>query len=325
MNMMFFIPIMIFGAMVLFIAGIYIYITSSREHSQLIEKIEKGYLSPSAAGISETASGMNTGLSNTFTDQVREFTMKLTKRLGHFAKPKSEEDTALFQKPLARIGYRGAHATLIFFGIKVILAILLPVMFLLSKLLTGTIMNHLAVLILSVFLAFIGFYLPNVWLNLKISARKEKFMEGFPDALDLMVICVEAGMGLDQAINKVGDEMKLSCPPIAEEFKTLNMEMRMGKSRRDALKNMAIRTDLDDVNSLVTLLIQTDQFGTSIAQALRVHSDSMRVQRRQRAEEKAAKLAVKLLIPLIFFIFPSLFVVIIGPAVIQIIHAFSGL
>jgi len=318
MNAMFFIPIMIFGAMVLFIAGIYFYITSSREHSQLLEKIEKGYLSPSAAGISETVSGMNTGLSNTFADQVREFTVKLTKRLGHLAKPKSEEDAALFQKPLARIGYRGAHATLIFFGIKVILAISLPVMFLLTKLLTGVIINPLAVLILPVLLAFLGFYLPNVWLNLKISARKEKIMEGFPDALDLMVICVEAGMGMDQAINRVGEDMKLSCPPLSDEFKTLNMEMRMGKSRRDALRNMASRTELDDVTSLVTLLIQTDQFGTSVGQALRVHSDSMRVQRRQRAEEKAAKLPLKLLFPLIFFIFPSLFVVIMGPAMIQV-------
>ncbi len=185
-------------------------------------------------------------------------------------------------------------------------------------------MNPMVAMIITLALALVGFYLPNLWLRLKIGARKEKIMEGFPDALDLMVICVEAGMGLDQAINRVGEEMKLSCPPISDEFRTLNMEMRMGKSRREALRNMANRTELDDVTSLVTLLIQTDQFGTSIGQALRVHSDSMRVQRRQRAEEKAAKLALKLLFPLIFFIFPSLFVVIMGPAMIQVFHALGS-
>jgi len=145
MNMMFFIPIMIFGAMVLFIAGIYIYITSSREHSQLIEKIEKGYLSPSAAGVAESATGTNSGFNNTFTGHIHEYTMKLTGRLGQFVKPKSAEEVSLFQKPLARLGYRGAHATLIFFGIKVLCAILLPAMFLLIKLLAGIIMNPLAV------------------------------------------------------------------------------------------------------------------------------------------------------------------------------------
>jgi tight adherence protein C len=143
-------------------------------------------------------------------------------------------------------------------------------------------------------------------------------LEGFPDALDLMVVCVEAGMGLDAAINRVGEEMKLRNAVVSEEFRLMGLELRAGKLRRDALRNLGIRTGLDDVKSLMTLLIQTDKFGTSVAQALRVHSDSMRTKRYQKAEEIAAKLPVKLVFPLILFIFPSLFVVIIGPAVIRI-------
>ncbi|ABC77166.1 type II secretion system F family protein [Syntrophus aciditrophicus] len=316
MNTLILISVMIFGATILFLTGLYLYIRYVREHAQLLDKIEKGSSIPSM--------DLDSGSDVSPARQLRALFVRITGRLGELVKPKKEDEVANFQKPLARIGYRGAHATLFFFGIKVLLAVLLPALFLMAKLLAGIAVNPLAVMIITLALALVGFYLPNLWLRLKIGARKEKIMEGFPDALDLMVICVEAGMGLDQAINRVGEEMKLSCPPISDEFRTLNMEMRMGKSRREALRNMANRTELDDVTSLVTLLIQTDQFGTSIGQALRVHSDSMRVQRRQRAEEKAAKLPLKLLFPLIFFIFPSLFVVIMGPAMIQVFHALSS-
>jgi tight adherence protein C len=172
-------------------------------------------------------------------------------------------------------------------------------------------------------LTVIGFYLPNLWLSLRISSRREQLLVGFPDALDLLVVCAEAGMGLDAAIKRVGDEVKLSSKVISDEFKVLNLELRAGKSRRDALKNLALRTDLDDINSLVTLLIQTDKFGTSVAQALRVHSESMRAKRGQRVEEMAAKLPVKLLFPMIFCIFPVLFLVTIGPALIQVFRAWG--
>jgi tight adherence protein C len=153
---------------------------------------------------------------------------------------------------------------------------------------------------------------------MRISNRKEKMQQGLPDALDLMVVCVEAGTGLDAAINRVGEEMKLSNEVLSEEFRLMSMELRAGKQRRNALKNLALRTDLEDVSSLVTLLIQTEKFGTSLAQALRVHSDSMRTKRFQKAEEIAAKLPVKLMFPLVLFIFPSIFVVILGPAAIRI-------
>lgn len=143
-------------------------------------------------------------------------------------------------------------------------------------------------------------------------------MLGLPDALDLMVVCSEAGVGLDATINRVGEEMRLNNKTLSDEFNLMSLELQAGKPRRDALKDLATRTGLEDVTNLTSMLIQTERFGTSISQALRVHSDSMRVKRSQRAEEIAAKLPVKLLFPLIFFIFPSLFVVILGPAVIRI-------
>jgi len=172
--------------------------------------------------------------------------------------------------------------------------------------------------LLTVLAALIGFYLPVLWLRIRIARRKEEILRGFPDALDLLVVCVEAGVGLDAAINRVGEEMRLSNKVLSEEFRLLSLELRAGKLRRDALRNFALRTDLEDVSSFVTLLIQTDRFGTSVAQAVRVQSDFMRNRRHQRAEEMAAKLPVKLVFPLILFIFPSLFVVILGPAVIRI-------
>jgi tight adherence protein C len=143
-------------------------------------------------------------------------------------------------------------------------------------------------------------------------------VKGFPDALDLMVVCVEAGMGLDSTITRVSREMELTHKILSEELQIYNFEMRAGKLRRDALKNLAMRTDLPEISNLATLLIQTDKFGTSIGQALKVYSDTMRTQRFQRAEEKAAKLPVKLIFPLILFIFPALFVVILGPAAINV-------
>jgi tight adherence protein C len=147
---------------------------------------------------------------------------------------------------------------------------------------------------------------------------------GLPDGLDMLVVCVEAGMGLDAAINRVGEEMKASNKVLSDELKLVTLELRAGKHRQEALRNLAQRTDLEDLSSLVSLLVQTDKFGTSIAQALRVYSDSMRTKRYQRAEEIAAKIAVKLTFPLILFIFPSLFVVILGPAMIRIYRTFMG-
>jgi len=169
-------------------------------------------------------------------------------------------------------------------------------------------------------LVFFGFYLPDIWLRVRTARRKKRIFNGLPDALDLLVVCVEAGMGLDGAISRVGEEIRLSDRELSDELRLLNLELRAGKARQEALRNLARRVDLEDMNSLVTLLVQTDRFGTSIAQALRVYSDTFRTKRFQAAEELAAKLPVKLLFPLIFFIFPALFVAILGPAAISVIQ-----
>jgi tight adherence protein C len=221
-------------------------------------------------------------------------------------------------------GVRSRNALVLFFGAKALCAIALVVIFIFTKLFLMRPMAPLFIMFFSVALALVGFYIPDIWLRIRTANRKDQITRAFPDALDLLVVCVEAGMGLDAAISRVAEEMSISCKVLSDELRLLNLEMRAGKARRDALQDLALRTWLDDVSNLVTLLIQTDKFGTSIAQALRVHSDSMRTKRYQRAEEMAMKLPVKLLFPLIFFIFPSLFVVIMGPALIRAWRIWSG-
>jgi tight adherence protein C len=181
-------------------------------------------------------------------------------------------------------------------------------------------LTYMHTMVLFIFLAVAGFYAPNLWVKIRTQRRQRKIVEGFPDALDLMTVCVEAGLGLDAALNQVADEISMNNRALSEELKLVNLELRAGQSRQNALRNLSLRTDLEDINNFTTLLIQTDNFGTSIGQALRVHSDTMRTKRHHRAEEKAAKLPVTLLFPLVFFIFPSMFVVILGPAVIQMIR-----
>jgi tight adherence protein C len=217
-----------------------------------------------------------------------------------------------------RAGIRRKNAGTIFWGAKGFFCICLPALFLISRLTVLKVLNNNIAMGLSVLIALVGFYLPDIWLTIKSNIRREKLIQGLPDALDLLVVCVEAGMGLDGAIHRVAEETKLTNPVLSDELKLLNLELRAGKSRQDALRNLALRTNIGAMNSLVTLLIQTDKFGTSVAKALQVFSDSFRTQRYQKAEEFAAKMPVKLIFPLILFIFPSLFVVILGPAAIQI-------
>jgi tight adherence protein C len=167
-----------------------------------------------------------------------------------------------------------------------------------------------------------GFFIPRFLLKKKLKERQRRIRIGLPDGLDLTVICVEAGLSLDQAMMRVGDDLRTAHPELSAEFHLFNLETRAGKPRAEALRNLAERTGVDDIRSLVGTLIQTDRFGTSVAQALRVHSDSLRTERRQRAEEQAAKTTVKMIIPLVLFVMPSLIVVTVGPAIIQLLHIF---
>jgi tight adherence protein C len=171
--------------------------------------------------------------------------------------------------------------------------------------------------------AAIGYLLPGLALGRLTERRKREIREGLPDALDLFIVCVEAGCGLDQAIVKASDELGLTYPSLAYELRLITTEVRAGKSRMEAFKNFAARTLVDDVQSLVALLVQTDKFGTSIAQALRTHAETSRIKRRQDAEERAGKIGVKLVFPLVLFLFPALYIVILGPAVISFVRVFG--
>ncbi len=305
---------LIFMGVLLFISAAYSLVKTTEEHRHVIRKLKFGIL--------KSTNPDSTGLS--VVERLRRGFVNGITRMGNVARPKGENEASRIEQNLLHAGFRTKNATIFYFGAKVFMALLLPSLVLLSQAYAYRI--KVAVLIIPILvLAFvIGFYLPDLYTKYRVERRKRRILEGFPDALDLMVVCVEAGMGLDQALNRVTEEIKMTNKPLYEEFRQLILELRAGKSRRDALRSLAQRMDLEDVNSLVTLLIQTDRFGTSVAQALRVHSDGMRTRRHQRAEEMAAKLPVKLLFPLIIFIFPSLFVAILGPTLIQVFRLWSG-
>lgn len=310
----FLIAALVFIGTVLFLAGVLSVYAFQSERIKIINKIkgegEKSLLSKKADVFSTSDTG------------IRKQFLSFIGSLGHFIKPKKEEDISITRQRLMQAGFRRQNSFLVLFGFKIFFAVLFAGTVIFSKIFIIKTWQQTNFMVLSICLAVIGFYLPDVWLNMKIARRKDRILAGFPDALDMMVVCVEAGMGPDAAIHRVGEEMRLRNKELSDEFKLLSLELRAGKMRRDALKNLAMRTGLDDVSSLTTLLIQTDRFGTSVAQALRVHSDSMRTRRRQKAEEVAAKLPVKLIFPLILFILPSLFVVVAGPAVIKIVRVF---
>jgi len=172
--------------------------------------------------------------------------------------------------------------------------------------------------------AVLAYMAPGLVLDRKIAKRKRLIENGLPDALDMLIVSLEAGLGLDQAILKTSEELVIAHPELAEELRLINVECRAGKPRIEALKNFAARTKVDDVRALVAMLVQTDRFGTSVAQALRTHAEVSRTKRRQRAEERAAKIGVKLVFPLVFCLFPAFFVVTIGPAIIKFVHAFGS-
>jgi tight adherence protein C len=251
---------------------------------------------------------------------VKEYGLKLLEKLGQANKPKDKASTSQSKSLLIAAGYRTAQAPVVFMGSRVFFAAMFGLAFLIFGSEAAQEKDPMMFPAFLIGSMFAGYYGPQMWLRNMITKRKERLVNGFPDALDLMVVCVEAGLGLDQAIYRVGNEVKQGHPDLGEEFILLNLELRAGLSREQALRNLVNRTDLEDIRSLVALLIQTDRFGTSIGQALRVHSDSMRLRRRLKAEEKGAMLPVKLMIPLILFIFPALMVVIIGPGVINLMR-----
>jgi len=298
-----------FFSLFLFCFGIVQYIRQREKQKELLQKI--GGAGQSSI-IHYEASNKTTQNPGIFAPVLNFFRF-----LGERLFSKSSDESRMRIRFL-RAGIRRKNAGTIFWGAKGFFCIFLIAVFFIFRLTVFKVLNNQVAVGLAVLMALVGFYLPDLWLTIKSNSRKEKLLEGIPDALDLLVVCVEAGMGLDGAIHRVAEESKLTNPILSDEFKLLNLELRAGKSRQDALRNLALRTNIDAMNSLVTLLIQTDKFGTSVAKALQVFSDSFRTQRYQKAEEFAAKMPVKLIFPLILFIFPSLFVVILGPAAIRI-------
>jgi tight adherence protein C len=220
---------------------------------------------------------------------------------------------------LVRAGYRRPEAAT---AVR-IARVILPIILVGGALFTGFYrMNPVFILFAA---AVLGFVLPDLYLTGRALSRQQKLRLALPDALDLLVICVEAGLGLDQALLYVSQELRIAHPALCDEFDLVNAEVHVGKTRTEALRSLSLRTGVEDIKVLVATLVQTERFGTSVADALRIHSDELRTKRRQRAEEMAAKTTVKMVLPLVFCIFPALFVVILGPAVITLIRDFSQL
>jgi tight adherence protein C len=249
-----------------------------------------------------------------FADRQKERVRDTLANVGKMLPAVSTEKASRTQLLMIRAGYRSPEGLLAMRGIKLIF----PIAALAGVYLTG--MYRANPFLVPVMALGLGYLLPDMWLTWRVKSRQHKLRRALPDALDLLVICVEAGLGLDQALMKVSQDMRISHPELSEELQLVNMEMRIGKTRIDALRELARRTGLDDIKALVAMLIQTERFGTSIAQSLRVYSDDMRLKRRQRAEEMSAKTSVKMVPALVFFIFPALMVVILGPAIITLIR-----
>lgn len=247
-----------------------------------------------------------------------ETVLRVAQPVAKLSTPVEDEAVSRLRARFMHAGFRQPSAPVLFLAAKTLLVVLLPVGYLLAERaglirLPGT--TSIAAMLCC---AAVGYYLPNVVLALLTRRRQREIFEAFPDAIDLMIVCVEAGLGLDMAINKAAEEMKLRSPELAEELDLVALELRVGATRERALRNFGARTGLDEASTFATMLIQADRFGTSLAESLRVHADALRTRRQLRAEEQAAKIPLKLLFPLIFFIFPSLLLVLMGPAMIQI-------
>jgi tight adherence protein C len=250
-----------------------------------------------------------------------QWTQTVVNFAGKFAKlslPSEGWEDSPLRLRFLHAGYRGDAPAMLYFGAKTLLAVLLPIIAYVYVTLGGARFETNSMLLVLLASGAIGYYLPNVVLSRLVFVRQREIFESFPDAADLLMVCVEAGLGLDAALVKVTEEMRLKSEALAEELHLVNLELRAGSSRDKALRNLALRTGVEEVNTFATMLIQADRFGTSIGDSLRVFSDDLRTKRRIRAEEMAAKIPLKLLFPMVFCIFPALMLVLLGPAFIQV-------
>ena len=269
--------------------------------------------STATAAMSLYQRGGGSSLKKRFLDWISSF--------GKYAM-KDKEDTSKLRFSLIQAGYRHPKGPTIFLGIRVLAPFLLALPYLLANAMGGVMAS--GNLMVCLLLAATGFYVPPYVLQALIARRQERLDLSLPDVLDLLVVCVEGGLSLQSALHRVSDEVRNVSVDMYHELHLTNAELRTGISREMALKNLGERTGAQTVKSLVGIMIQSDKMGTSIAQALRVHSDFLRVQRAQKAEEKAGKLPVKIMIPLLLCIFPAILIIIMGPAVISTLHALSN-
>lgn len=249
---------------------------------------------------------------------------RLAAPLAKLALPAGGWESSGLRIRFMNAGLRHPSVPILYFGAKAGLALGLPLLatVILGISIGGSLWGTNNTLFGLLGLAAFGYYLPNVLLARRVRSYQRQVLNAFPDAIDLIIVCIEAGLGLDAAIARAAEEMRLRSPEMADELHLVGLELRVGASREEALRNLALRTGLDEVRALVTMLVQADRFGTSIAESLRVHAEGLRSRRQQRAEEAAAKIPLKLIFPLIFCIFPSLMLVLMGPAVISIYRIF---
>lgn len=244
--------------------------------------------------------------------------VKLTGPLARLSIPEEGWENSVMRIRFMNAGFRAASAAPVYFAAKTVLAIGFAVLWFIAATTSGLRWPPQWFLVSVVAAGAVGYYLPNAVLSHLRARRQLAIFEAFPDAIDLMTVCVEAGLGLDGALLRVADEMEIASVELSEELHLVSLELRAGSSKEKALRNLALRTGVEEVDTLVAMLVQAETFGTSIADSLRVHAEGLRTKRRQRAEEAAAKIPVKLLFPLIFCIFPTMLLVLLGPALLRI-------
>jgi tight adherence protein C len=252
-----------------------------------------------------------------------EKAVKVARPLSKLSLPEDGWEKSSLRTRFMNAGWRNPSAATLYFAAKTILALLVPALVGLGLALSHSAATGQRLLMYLFFAAALGYYLPNIALNRIATRRQREIFENIPDALDLLTVCVEAGLSLERALIKVAGEIHIKSATLAQELQLVLMEMRAGFTKEKALRNFALRSGVEDVDTLVAMLIQSERFGTSMGASLRVHADNLRTKRRLAAEERAAKIGLKLLFPLIFFIFPTLLMVLLGPAGIQIGRAMS--
>jgi tight adherence protein C len=297
-----------------------IYWLMFRPASAATERLRRMGETTGSSAAARAGVGVDLSASAASDDGMTALAERVAKPLHRLAPPSAAEAKKL-QKQLMQAGYRSPNAPVVFRAVQLAVLVGLPGSVALGCALLARPLDSAVTWILLAFVA--GFFLPRYVLGKMVKGRQQRVRWGLADALDLLVVSIEAGLGLNAAIVKVGEELREVHPDISEEFELTNLEIRVGRDRDEALRNLAERTGVDDLRSLVAMLIQADRFGTSIARAVRVYADSLRTKRRQRAEQAAQKAAVKLLFPLACFLFPTLFISILGPAALNLIDSFA--